>query len=568
MTQTTPGASDYSVELELTGGNLSADRQTDVDRLGFTPYVNAVFLFLTDAKTAAPITVSIEGEWGSGKSSFMVQLRRQLETAGNQTVWFSPWRHDTQESLWSALALEFIQQTSKNSNLCKHCRLWWLRFSWTDGIWDLLRAVFSVGILFLFIYGLANLIFYEFNKAALVAWLLASLAAVSSIFREHFKAFFGNPFAIDLNKHLKQPDYEKRISFVERFHKDFKKIIQIYAKKDSKVFVFIDDLDRCAVHTVADMIDSLNLMIEENPNLVFIIGLDRSKIAAAVAAKNKSIIPFLCEPKGDAAGVSDLAALEYGFNYVEKFVQVPINVPKIKSLTPFYRTLVVEDADGTNSQATQQPVKISQEFEEALNPTSERMEVMLEELVGPALDYNPRRIKQFLNLFKLRTFTCLATGLFPVVSLEQLAKFVVVSIRWPALLGQLEIHPRLLDELQHKTVDQKDNDPSSPLVRYWASKPNLLKVFQYRKPASAGNDDNSGNQYELTTEVISLLLQISPRTPFTRIREMRADIHSQSSVKLDMIVTRANSAPEIQSNEPNEQEETDQRQSDLRVSDN
>ena len=54
------------------------DRASDHDSLGFGPYVRALAGFLTHPNTLPPLTVSIEGEWGSGKSSFMKQLRARL----------------------------------------------------------------------------------------------------------------------------------------------------------------------------------------------------------------------------------------------------------------------------------------------------------------------------------------------------------------------------------------------------------------------------------------------------------------------------------------------------------
>src|SRR5205085_10758027 len=56
----------------------SGDQPTSEDSIGFTPYVNAIAEFLSNEKTKAPLTLSIEGEWGSGKSSFMLQLEKEL----------------------------------------------------------------------------------------------------------------------------------------------------------------------------------------------------------------------------------------------------------------------------------------------------------------------------------------------------------------------------------------------------------------------------------------------------------------------------------------------------------
>ncbi|WP_458190060.1 hypothetical protein [Haladaptatus sp. NG-WS-4] len=48
------------------------DRPSSVDHLNFKPYVDALKTFLMQAKP--PLTVSIEGNRGAGKSSFMMQL--------------------------------------------------------------------------------------------------------------------------------------------------------------------------------------------------------------------------------------------------------------------------------------------------------------------------------------------------------------------------------------------------------------------------------------------------------------------------------------------------------------
>ena len=54
------------------------DQATTKDELGFAPYVIAMAEFLTNENTKPPLTISIEGEWGSGKSSFMKQLEKEI----------------------------------------------------------------------------------------------------------------------------------------------------------------------------------------------------------------------------------------------------------------------------------------------------------------------------------------------------------------------------------------------------------------------------------------------------------------------------------------------------------
>src|SRR3954447_22522195 len=58
-------------------GNPVSDTSTAQDKLGFQPYVDAVAAFLIHQDTRPPIALSIEGEWGMGKSSFMRQLQAE-----------------------------------------------------------------------------------------------------------------------------------------------------------------------------------------------------------------------------------------------------------------------------------------------------------------------------------------------------------------------------------------------------------------------------------------------------------------------------------------------------------
>src|SRR5215813_605876 len=113
-----------------------SDQPTLADSLGFQPYVHAIVKFLSSEDTKPPLTLSIEGEWGSGKSSFMLQLQKELQASAASeippgpdqresklkgflqrvrravrrpqvmTVQFNAWRHDKEDSLWAAFALE------------------------------------------------------------------------------------------------------------------------------------------------------------------------------------------------------------------------------------------------------------------------------------------------------------------------------------------------------------------------------------------------------------------------------------------------------------------------------
>jgi|GEM_PF-6586015 len=78
-------------------------------------------------------------------------------------------------------------------------------------------------------------------------------------------------------------------------------------------------------------------------------------------------------------------------------------------------------------------------------------------MVAPTLDRNPRRIIQFLNLFRFQRTIGLNTDLFSYDekvkpnkrwNCKKLAKFVAISIKWPSLISALTQDETLLSQLQ------------------------------------------------------------------------------------------------------------------------
>jgi hypothetical protein len=133
-------------------------------------------------------------------------------------------------------------------------------------------------------------------------------------------------------------------------------------------------------------------------------------------------------------------------------------------------------------------------------------------MAAPALDYNPRRIKQFINLFRLKAYIAYETGLFrrpragsphTGLTLEQLGKFVAVGLRWPRLLADL-------DDANGENQIADDQG-----VTFWRERPELMSLLKFGledgpdpfdkdRPADPG-------RYSLAGLDVSKLLQVSPR---------------------------------------------------------
>lgn len=520
-----------------------SDAPAEDDSLGFKPYVEAIARFLTSKDTKPPLTLSIEGEWGSGKSSFMLQLRKTLK--GGLHVQFNPWRHDKAQSLWAAFALEFLRQISTQRSVWR--RLWaWLELSWAHYGWlgrvQFLRAALMWLILaFMFLYLpyeiLVNKPQWSRNVLAvlsekdsktdgekkqrsdaakeaatrgggvkgdepkekekdldpIVGWLVGIgglagyLAVVISIWIKA-KDLIGNPLEIDLKKYLRSPDYEEQVTFVERFHEDFKRIVDAYAG-DRKVFVFIDDLDRCDVPRAAELMKAVNLLIADDPRLIFILGMDRDKVAAGLAVKFEKLLPYLANHSDgpETHGWRRQTGLEFGHSFLQKFIQLPFRVPQpnLDHYESFLETIspagpskgthgvnavkLVPRNDATalvgmesgsapaapvaaNQAATviqapsmpaATPVQKEARIRRELQFTGDSEQVReIAMMVARTIDRNPRRLKQFINLFRLQAYIVNELGFLddtrPTeqrITLQQLGKFVVVTLKWPALLA-------------------------------------------------------------------------------------------------------------------------------------
>jgi predicted KAP-like P-loop ATPase len=71
--------------------SILPDQATTHDRLRFDDFRAA----LSDAITTSdpPVTIGVFGDWGSGKTSMMRMLKKELDDAGHhRTVWFDAWK--------------------------------------------------------------------------------------------------------------------------------------------------------------------------------------------------------------------------------------------------------------------------------------------------------------------------------------------------------------------------------------------------------------------------------------------------------------------------------------------
>lgn len=370
---------------------------------------------------------------------------------------------------------------------------------WKRGWFQLAQLALSwTAFLVLTIYAFKN---PEVLTAPKVDTILVGIPWVAAAYFgwEKAKKIFGNPLSYDLSKYVRNLKYEEKVAFIDRFQDDFADIVKSYVGEDGRVFIFIDDLDRCEVPRAAELLQAINLLLSaDQGNLFFILGLDREMVSAGIAAKNEKILPYLAagrpaspnpvSPNKEKTDFYEIG-IEYGYNFMEKFVQVPFRVPRPdeREITHWVSELIDSPAatGPTSSVLPREPDPIDiragsdpDDFEEVV------------EKMARLFEFNPRRLKQFVNVFRLRLMIALSTGVLTAarkniggrvspqgITIHQVGLFSAILMRWSRLAADLVEEPTLFDKLAAGQL-------STGIVAKWAANEELRKTIQLEQKYS------------------------------------------------------------------------------------
>lgn len=519
--------------------------------------MSAITAFLQDKSTVPPLTLSIEGEWGSGKSSFLKQLKKELLSKRKSgfcsicnypwrfnktinhyfTIDFNPWRYGENEALWAAFAIEFERQLYKEAKWYR--KLWFKlgQINYRKVLGDLGLAV----ILPLLIFGGALLIaaFSDSIKSSNLyfaitgsATLLVGLLPLKDALNELKGKISNNIMELKIKDYiLDRPNYEGKVPFLDKFHEDIQKISLNLCGNDS-IYVFIDDLDRCQPEQALELMQALNLLISEKLKVTFILAIDRNKIAAGYAAKYSDLIHYIDLPKFDRGNpqidhFKKYAALKYGYEFLEKFIQVPFQLPVpdevnldqlLNQIIKFKSHITLDENRNLDSgKPSFQTIRESHDIEtlSSIFKLEDKPAIAksIMDMAAPALEHNPRKIKKFFNILRLHAYIGSQTGLFGKrlsdnayeegLSPIQLAKMLLIFQVWPYFIEHWKSFPYtnyyLLEypNIQGKSINEQDDfkdlvcrmsgltPGSSESIKYWAAftywgtQKSLLNILAY-----------------------------------------------------------------------------------------
>ena len=290
------------------------------------------------------------------------------------------------------------------------------------------------------------------------------------------------------------------------------------------------------------------------------------KVAAGLAVKNEKLLPYLYISQGTANAVvdrNDLKGLEFGYEFIEKFIQIPFAMPlpaeqNLENLfTSISRPNAVsversflarlgdgvfdwflgqqqgehyrlrapvgggsERAEGAGGSSQQETIQKREGLKLLSTGDSERVQNIILTM-APVLGNNPRRIKQFINLFRLKVFIAAETGLFDGdegLTLEQLGKFVAITLRWPLLIADLETDAGLLQRIHDTALGAKQEGPAAR----WTESQDLQRAVCAGFKGQLDSTILSGSAWNLKRVSVRRLLEVSPRVRTIDLRAASA----------------------------------------------
>lgn len=242
------------------------------DGLGFEEYARV----LADAAmhTDGPFTIGVFGDWGTGKTSLMRLMRKELNSRPNVvTVWFNAWRYEREEHplvpLVGTIVRELERRAKQDSGLSATIR-------------SVTRALRSIA--------------YGFSATARLKMPGFAEVEASFVARD----------MIDRDEALTPDPLLDRSLYYGAFA-----ALDDAKLEGMRIVILIDDLDRCFPDKAIELLESIKLVLAQ-PGFIFALGVSPKVLEGYLAYKYQT-----------AYGLDD----SHSASYLDKIVQLPYLIP-------------------------------------------------------------------------------------------------------------------------------------------------------------------------------------------------------------------------------------------------
>jgi len=286
------------------GTSMWLDNASKIDMLFYKPYADLIVNTVKN-KDLNPLTIGLFGSWGAGKSTLLSMIEGGINEDTDKIVclnlnaWMFEGYDDAKSALMESLLKQIEEKQTKFGNIC-------------EKLGSLLKRVkyFKLGS-------------DALSKGLpLVASILTGnpLPLALSFTGDILEVIKKAPEAIDGLKELKykyiedeESKKESTVQNIRLFKKEFSDLLMESEIKN--LVVIIDDLDRCTPERIIYTLEAIKLFLSV-PKTTFIVAVDERIIEYSV----KRNYPLI-----------DEKSLDISRDYIEKIIQLPINIPELSS---------------------------------------------------------------------------------------------------------------------------------------------------------------------------------------------------------------------------------------------
>jgi uncharacterized protein YjbI with pentapeptide repeats/molybdopterin-guanine dinucleotide biosynthesis protein A len=316
---------------------IITDDPAEEDALYFQSYSENLANIIREAKPR--FAIGIFGKWGTGKTTLMRMIKRELDKDNEKvlTVWFDAWRYEKEKYLavipflrQIRIALEKDLKKQEDGKNGKSSRWTVLR----DG----LEKTFT-----------AFMVSTEFSVSP------ADSPVSTSTNLEKFYDSLKSKGSVFIDGERKQ-FHEHSTDYLQAALNELRKDEET---EDSRIVVFVDDLDRCTPQNALEVIESIKTFFDIN-GIVYVIGMDSESIN------------HIIKQKYEGSNID-------GLNYLQKIVQLPFQIPvwKPQDIHEYISNIILKGLEGD----------LLEEFEKDNRKL----------LIVKAVEPNPRQVKRFVN---------------------------------------------------------------------------------------------------------------------------------------------------------------------------
>lgn len=294
-----------------------SDNETAVDLLGFKIHADLIRSVVTDPDIL-PVVLGVFGDWGSGKSSIMKMLERELSTDGYDDIvclYFNGWMFDGHEDAKTAILSSILIQLGEHKRFGPKIKA---------RVVGLLKRVKGMELAKLGLkhIGLPLTIAAITGGIGAVPSAAAALAAPLLAARSSEKAdkSDNDKEGEEINwwDLVKSDPGKPDLLEIRKFREDFEQMLAETSIKS--LVILIDDLDRCLPERIIETLEAIKLFVAV-PKTAFVIGADPRIIRHAIATRYVK----------RQAGSDDSTTQEYDLvqDYLEKLIQIPYHLPRL-----------------------------------------------------------------------------------------------------------------------------------------------------------------------------------------------------------------------------------------------